>query len=695
MGSENKFIEKSSKLSVKSDYSQPLKKLDAWFSVDGLLAEVCFEYSFVNDSNRNSEFEYLLPLPTTAFDLKAEVESAEVESKKSIVFKRIRPNLCIFSGKQIKPQTEFFLQIKFNDLLKREDDNYFWALPTFAAPRFSKKSQTDSKNELNFEPITYSKKSGEIPYEFNVCGKIKNAENVEFARLRGSKVDIFPRDGALEVEFDRDSKREGTKDLFLEIKYKSEALQNLIRRRENSTYFYSEIRLPREIASNSEVFFKEYVTLIDASASCARLSQIIREFVLTEIRSFRTFDKFNLFYFNDGVQSGLYDASEFARSFSESDALDFVESFKFEGITELASALEAVLSKTKPKGFDRNVIVLSDFLVDNEAEVLKIIGSAASEVSFHSVCLGPHPNRFLAECFAKFGGGSLLNLPFPAGGIFDSREFLDKIVSKPRSAKIDPFRDLAVEASCFWRCASKYDNILSFIGKSKLTPDALIEKLKKNARNLAISELSRFDYTDIALDSAFEERKNAMRSLESTTENVPTGYSEIGIGIKKSIPGSARIEATSIDGSHRYANDEKNPEKRDFYEFEEFDYGKVSGAKARKIKRIADSFVNDFGGVSVVNFDVVENDEKLRVKLKASLLDLFVELQKTLNGIDNSESIRLEVDFTDPSNVFVRYHSESCIPDNIRQNIEKVVKEFDFSEIKTEKHTIEIISKAD
>lgn len=176
---------------------------------------------------------------------------------------------------------------------------------------------------------------------------------------------------------------------------------------DGKTYILAMVVPPRrDVAARSEPLPREGIFIIDTSGSMHGQSiQQAKQALRLAVGRLKPEDSFNLIAF-ESRPTALFPAPRPADAQAIGLARDFIDGLKADGGTEIQKALDLALDGRSDTGRLRQIVLLTDGSVGNEAELFRSIRRGIGDSRLFTVGIGSAPNGYFMDRAARFGRGT-------------------------------------------------------------------------------------------------------------------------------------------------------------------------------------------------------------------------------------------------------------------------------------------------
>ena len=404
----------------------PLKSNSAAVKIVGSLADVTVTQSFTNDGESPIEAVYIFPAATTSAvysvtmtigdrvvkakikekqQAKREYERAKSEGKSASLLEQQKANVFTMNVANILPGDLIEVELKYTELLKREDGTYEFVYPMNIGTRYTGPDNVSSEinsDELQQPPsvtsgdpfsstISVDTVSNTAIYDISSPSHAINQTDIAYDRARielGDNDSVANRDFVLRYKVGEDVIKSGV----------------LLEQSDEENFFLVQLDAPKRTPANY-IPLREYIFVIDVSGSMSGYPlSVSKGLVSNLLSSLSEEERFNILFFA-GNSSVLSKSSLPATKKNISAAKKMLSRARGGGGTELLAAIEKVQKNAVPEGYSRSVVVVTDGYVSLEPQAYKLISDDLNQASYFSLGIGNSVNRQLVETIARAGFG--------------------------------------------------------------------------------------------------------------------------------------------------------------------------------------------------------------------------------------------------------------------------------------------------
>ncbi len=412
----------------------PLVGVRVTGDIAGRGARVRIAQRFRNGESRAVEAVYKFPLPEGAavcgFEarvgervIRGSVEEREkafeaydralAEGHGGFLLDEERPNLFTLAVGNLNPGAEVTVQIDYVTLLDVERGSARFLLPTTIAPRYLPDPDAEEEGIPVDERIRPAY-AGQVPYGLSLELKLHQGASIATIESPSHPIRVEPGAEPARVSLTADSVKMD-RDFVLVLGYREPRASRAWRLRDTRGAFLQlDLSLPGERgeagpseANGPAARRREILFLLDCSGSMQGSSiEEARRALAVCLRSLSPGQRFNLVRFGSTFQDLFPEPREYGEE-SLKEALAWLAKTDADlGGTELLPALRHLVETPVAAGCRREVIVLTDGDVGNEAEVHALVRRQRADTRFFTVGIGMGPNEHLVRGISRLGGGT-------------------------------------------------------------------------------------------------------------------------------------------------------------------------------------------------------------------------------------------------------------------------------------------------
>lgn len=421
----------------------PLKKTSVTTNISGFLARVTVVQEFENNFNQPIEAVYTFPLSqTSAVDamtmrigerlIRGQIrkreearqiyQKAKVDGKTASLLDQERPNIFTQSVANILPNEKIFIEITYVETLKYEDGIYEFVFPMTIGERYNPSSVQDADK---ISPVSETRAGHNISIEVNLDAGVP-IEEIRSNSHEIESLNLSPNSAKITL---KNSETIPNKDFILRYDVSGKRIEDGILTHYGSNGgFFTMILQPPDKFAVEDVTPKEIVFVLDTSGSMSGFPiEKAKEAMKLSLEGLYPQDTFNLITFS-GDTAVLFENPVPATQANLEKALEFLESRRGYGGTEMMKAIKAALVPTDSQEHLRIVCFMTDGYVGNEAEIIAEIQKYPNARVF-SFGIGNSVNRFLLDKMAEAGRGEVEYVSLADDGSKAAKKFYERVRS--------------------------------------------------------------------------------------------------------------------------------------------------------------------------------------------------------------------------------------------------------------------------
>ncbi len=392
-------------------------------NINGLVARVSVRQEFRNDGNAWTEGVYVFPLPDKAAvdrmrlhigdryiegeirekeQAEREYEQARREGKKASLVRQERANLFTAQVANVAPGERVVVEIEYLEDLRYEDGRFRIRFPMTLTPRYTNESVDDS---AAIAPPQVMASTG---HRITLEARINAGMPLELLASRYHPVSVSENDGRYLVEL---AISNTPLDHDFELVWKpvpsAEPRAMAFTETVNGEPYHLLMVMPPDLGDASAARVpREILFVVDTSGSMHGVSMSqAKKAVQVAIESLQPDDLFNVIEFDSHTRA-LYPAGMPANSVNVAQALDFVETLRADGGTEMRPALRLAFESPASQTHLRQVVFVTDGSVGYEDEMFSMIERKLGDARLFTVGIGSAPNSLFMRKAAEAGRGS-------------------------------------------------------------------------------------------------------------------------------------------------------------------------------------------------------------------------------------------------------------------------------------------------
>lgn len=354
---------------------------------------------------------------------KRQYEAAKRSGRKAGLVEQERPNIFTASVANIPPGESIIVEIAYQQPVEIKDGLYSLRFPMVVNPRYIPKSPqvagvggagwaANTVTVPDAERITPPMRDPALPRENPVIVNLRLAPGMPVTGLRSLYHPIKitePEPGDFRITL-ADGAVPAESDFVVEWRPQAggEPKAALFREQHGGeTYILAMIVPPeRDDTATLARLPREAIFIIDTSGSMHGQSILqAKQALRLAVDRLTTADRFNIIGFASSP-TALFAAPQPADAAALSKARVFIRGLRAEGGTEMRRALDLALDGKVDTGRLRQIVLLTDGSVGNEAELFRNIRRGIGDSRLFTVGIGSAPNGHFMDRAARFGRGT-------------------------------------------------------------------------------------------------------------------------------------------------------------------------------------------------------------------------------------------------------------------------------------------------
>lgn len=403
--------------------------------VSGLVAEVRIRQRFVNHTSQWVEGRYLLPLPETSAvhgltvqlndrTIEGEIkekqealvayEAAAAEGKTAALMAQNRPNLFSTRVANIAPGEQVDLLVSYWQRVDRVDDRYQLSLPLTFTPRYAESGAVGFGEQM---PVSDQVAAALHSTEHGTIGGSAPTLSLQawLADADHAIASITSASHAIRTKHEgygwrvdlADDVVATDKDLVIEWRYETKQDTQAFTYIESTGGDQYVMTLLNPPVMPKSIIPRDMTLVVDSSGSMSGTSMEQAKLASHQaLDLLRSGDRFNVVDF-DSETKPLWPTSRPVTPANLSEAHHFVERMDDDGGTNLDTALAFALQPPSDSSNHlRQIVLITDAAVGNEAELLKQIHDHLGNARLFPVGIGNAPNLYFVREAARMGRGT-------------------------------------------------------------------------------------------------------------------------------------------------------------------------------------------------------------------------------------------------------------------------------------------------
>ncbi|MEJ5330680.1 MAG: VIT domain-containing protein [Desulfobaccales bacterium] len=403
----------------------PLRGVAIHVAGRGPAARVTVAQSYVNDEAQPVEAVYTFPLPEEAavagfqVEIHGQVLTGRVEEREKCVedydaalsrgagafmLDQDRPNVFTAYVGNLKPQEEVVLRLTYVTPLTWGPEGLRVAVPTVVSPRYLPPEHVRTLDPAELFHLTPPAVLGPLPYGFTLTLDLTLPGRVAAVECPSHPFRFELADGHLKGAVAGVARMD--QDFVLQVRVEGGHEPFCLAAREPDGATVLMVGLNPEFPKSNPRSPLEVIFLVDCSGSMAGESAAqARNALDLCLRALELGDTFNIIAFGSDYQALFPEARPFGED-TLAQANRLVPTLDGHlGGTEVLAPLQAVLAQPPAPGRLREIILLTDGQVGNEAEILTLAKRHRGQAAIYPVGLGRGPNAHFIRSLARVSGG--------------------------------------------------------------------------------------------------------------------------------------------------------------------------------------------------------------------------------------------------------------------------------------------------
>ena len=427
----------------------PEVETDAAIAVSGLVARVRVRQRFHNPTDQWLEGVYVFPLPEDAAvdrlrlvldgrviegviqereQARATYQAARDDGRRAGLVEQERPNVFTVSVANLAPGTPVTVEIEYQQALAPDDGRFALRFPMVVAPRYAPPAALAGDERRPMQVAAPDSPPSRIAPPVAPLPVVPATDGGDKVRLPVRlavhldpgfeigeivspyhDITVSPRnDGTYGIEL-KDGPVPADRDFILEWTAQAGETPQaglFTETVDGETYVLAMIMPPRLAAGDRPRPPREVVFVIDQSGSMHGESLDQAKQALTRaLMRLVPADRFNVIAFHS-VARPLFASAKPVSEQTLTRALEFVDDLEAEGGTEIGRALALALDGATNPARVRQVVLLTDGGVSNEAALFDTIKSRLGDSRLFTVGIGSAPNGYFMRKAAAHGRGT-------------------------------------------------------------------------------------------------------------------------------------------------------------------------------------------------------------------------------------------------------------------------------------------------
>lgn len=320
-----------------------------------------------------------------------------------------RPNIFTLSVGNIKPKSVVTIEISYVILLDTHGSEIRFYLPTTISPRFTPENQPD-QNGIPVTDIVNPPFALVVPYGLNINVDVHDIKGILSIGSASHSINTEFTGNKAAVSFTSETAAMD-RDFVLTIVYKNEFVNRGFIFNDHNESFIQIDLMPDEDSATGNIDDlikeREIVFVLDCSGSMKGESiDEAKKALEIMVKALNPGTLFNIYRFGSSFEH-LYKRSKAYNEKEMKATLTYISKTDASlGNTEVLAPLKDIYKIKLEASHHRDIILITDGEISNEAEVLDLAKTHADNTSLHTVGIGNGPNEFLIKGLARSSGGA-------------------------------------------------------------------------------------------------------------------------------------------------------------------------------------------------------------------------------------------------------------------------------------------------
>ena len=426
----------------------PTMKSDVSVAIEGDLATITIEQTFLNPADLPLNASYLFPLNkdaavhfmqmevgderiTAVIKKKAEArttfEQAKRSGKSAALLNQHRPNMFTQELANLMPGEPIKIILKYSMAVPRIDGAYELVVPLVVGPRFTPKKRP--------VPQVVREEQAELPAAKN-SGQWSFAKSPAYPEVSGLTIPDQVAKDRVSIRIDLKSafpikqinsathlllvegvgqdktitlakgRTIDNRDFVLRYELSGRSIEaGVLAHHDERGHFFSLLVEPPKVPLIKDIRPREMVFVLDTSGSMSgQPMEASKVFMRHAIQSLRSNDYFRIIRFSS--DTGEFSARPVrATLLNQLAGIKYVNSLMAGGGTQIPAAIDRAFAVKQQPGTLRLVTFLSDGYIGNEARVLQLITRNIGDARIYAFGVGTSVNRYFLAEMARVGRG--------------------------------------------------------------------------------------------------------------------------------------------------------------------------------------------------------------------------------------------------------------------------------------------------
>ncbi len=428
----------------------PLKRTEVTAAISGVMADVTVRQQYANMGGAPIHGKYVFPGSTRAAvhgmrmtigervivakikekdAARQTYEQAKSEGKSASLLEQQRPNVFTMEVANIMPGDAVDIELKYTELLLPTDGVYEFVYPTVVGPRFSDTPAAGAPPGEDWVRNPYLKEGDAPKTTFDISATLSTGIPLQEAVCPSHDTDIAYEGPSLaRVGLSDPSDFGGNRDFILRYRLAGGDIQSgLLLYEGKDENFFLLMAEPPERVTPEQMPGREYIFVADVSGSMSGFPlNAAKELLRDLIGGLKPADLFNVVLFAGGSDR-MSTRSVPASAANIRQAVRFIDNESGGGGTRLLSAMVDAMSISRPEGFSRSLIVVTDGYISGERKVFDHIREHLNQSNVFAFGIGSSVNRYLIEGVARAGMGEPFVVTDPQEAPAKARAFREYV----------------------------------------------------------------------------------------------------------------------------------------------------------------------------------------------------------------------------------------------------------------------------
>jgi len=393
--------------------SFPLKDSHAEVRITGPIAEVTLTQTYTNLGNELIDATYIFPTSTQAAvhgmtmtigerTLTAEIHKKEVARKKFEEAKKAKksaslltqhhPNIFSMEVARILPGDELKLSLRYSEILRPQDSEYEFVIPTAIGPRYDSKTKKE-----NGAANPFLGRGEKTATRFSATLKINSPLPIKSLSCP-SHTSASPKFSSKTTATLRLPSTRPDRDFIVRYRLADKKIQSglLTHQSPEENTFLLQLEPPTRVTKD-QIPPRDFIFVVDVSGSMTGFPLNLAKNLFRELTG-------TLRVLFAGANEVLAKKSLPATSANVKRAINFLDRRRGSGGTELRRALKTALDLPNDRDHARSLVLISDGFISAETKVFDLIREKAKGTNIFPLGVGSSVNRHLMKGLSHVAG---------------------------------------------------------------------------------------------------------------------------------------------------------------------------------------------------------------------------------------------------------------------------------------------------